>query len=136
MSSQQSICSAVHKEKPQYLHAVIGIVITVVLIFGLQYVLNESMLISLAIFNLIFLLTFLLNGPLWCKILWLLLGNVVGVSFCLIRLSFSLILKTDFYVIDFFLNYVIDFLWVVPIWSLALSSLCMKKNRKKSIEGL
>ena len=136
MSSQLPTCSTAHKEKPEYMHVVIGVLIVIVLMFGLQYFLNESTLISLIVFNLIFLLTFALNGPLWCKIAWLLLGNVVGILLGLIRLSFYLVLKTDFYAIDFFLNHVIDFLWVVPIWSLALSSICMIKNRKKSIEDL
>lgn len=131
-------CSSVpHKENPQYLHVVIGVVITIVLIFVLQYFLNGSALISLVIFNLLFLLlTFPLNGSLWRKIVWLVLGNGVGVLWSLIRLSFSLVLGADFYGIDFFLSHIIDFLWIVPIWSLALSSLGMIKHRKKSVEDL
>jgi len=137
MSPQLYSCSTPYKERPQYLHAVIGVVVVIVLIFGLQHVLNGSALISLIIFNLIFLLfTFPLKGPLWCKIVWLALGNVVGVLFGLIRLSFSLVLKADFIGIDFFLSHIIDFLWVVPIWSLALSSLNMIKHRKKNNEDL
>jgi hypothetical protein len=137
MSSQPRSCSVPNKETPQYLHMIIGGVVILVLICVLQYVLSGSTLISLIFFNLIFLfLTFPLKGSLWCKIVWLVLGNVVGVSFGLIRLSFSLVLKADFYGIDFLLNHVIDFLWIVPIWSLALSSLCMTKNRKKSIGDL
>jgi len=134
MSSQFCNRSVPYKEKPRYLHMVIGVAIVIALTFVLQYVLNGATLISLVIFNLIFLLfTFPLRGPLWCKIVWLVLGNVVGVLFGLIRLSFSLVLKTDFYGIDFFLSYVMDFIWIVPIWSLALSSLGIK-HRKKSIE--
>jgi hypothetical protein len=126
-----------HKENPQYLHVVIGVAITIVLIFVLQYFLNGTVLISLVIFNLLFLLlTFPLNGSLWRKIVWLVLGNGVGVLWSLIRLSFSLVLGADFYGIDFFLSHVIDFLWIVPIWSLALSSLGVIKHRKKSVEDL
>jgi len=137
MSSQLCSGSAPYKETPKYSHMVIGAVTVTVLIFVLQYVLNGSALVSLIIFNLIFLfLTFPLRGPLWCKIVWLVFGNVVGVSWGFIRLSFSLFLETDFYGIDFFLNHVIDFLWIVPIWSLALSSLSMIKKRKESIEDL
>jgi len=135
MSSQPYSCSVPCKETPQYLHVVIGGIVVIFLIFVLQHVLTGSALISLIIFNMIFLLTFPLRGPLWCKIIWLLLGNTVGVLWSLIRLSFSLVLKTDFYGIDFFLNHIIDFLWVVPIWSLALSSLCILKHRKKNIEN-
>jgi len=131
-------CSSVSiKETPRYLHVVIGVVIVLVLIFVLQYFLNGSALISLVIFNLLFLLlTFPLNGSLWRKIVWLALGNGVGVLWSLIRLSFSLVLGADFYGIDFFLSHVIDFLWIVPIWSLALSSLGVIKHRKKSVEDL
>jgi hypothetical protein len=126
-----------HKENPQYLHVVIGVVLAIVLIFVLQYFLNGTVLISLVIFNLLFLLlTFPLNGSLWRKIVWLVLGNGVGVLWSLIRLSFSLVLGADFYGIDFFLSHVIDFLWIVPIWSLALSSLGVIKHRKKSVEDL
>jgi hypothetical protein len=131
-------CSSVsHKENPQYLHVMIGVVIVLVLIFVLQYFLNGSALISLVIFNLLFLLlTFPLNGSLWRKIVWLVLGNGVGILWSLIRLSFSLVLGANFYGIDFFLSHVIDFLWIVPIWSLALSSLGVIKYRKKSVESL
>jgi len=137
MSSQLRSCSGSYKETPQYLHVAIGVVIAIVLIFVLQHILTGSSLISLIIFNLIFLLfTFPLRGPLWYKIVWLVLGNGVGVLFGLIRLSFSSVLGVDFWGIDFFLSHVIDFLWVVPIWSLALSSLGMVKHRKKGIEDL
>jgi len=136
MSSQPRKGSAPYKEAPQYLHIMIGSALVIVIIYVLQYVLSGSALISSIIFNLIFLvLTFPLKGPLWCKIVWLVLGNAVGILWSLIRLSFGSVLKTDFYGIDFFLSHVIDFLWVVPIWSLALSSLCMMKHRKKNIEN-
>jgi len=137
MPSQFCNRSTSYKENPQYLHVVIGVVAVIVLIFVLQHILGGFTLISLIIFNLIFLLlAFPLRGPLWCKIVWLVLGNVIGVLFSIIRLSFSLVLGADFNGIDFFLNHVIDFLWIVPIWSLALSSLGMIKHRKKSIENL
>jgi hypothetical protein len=137
MSSQLSSCSMTYKETPKYPHLIIGAILVIVLVFLLQHVIAESALISLIIFNLIFLLlTFPLNGPLWCKIVWLVLGNAVGILWCLIRLSFNSILGTDFYGIDFFLNHIIDFLWIVPIWSLALSHLSMMKHRKKSMEDL
>jgi len=136
MSSQLCSCSTPGKETPKYLHMIVGIVIAIVLMFMLGYFLNEATLISLIIFNMIFLLfTFPLNGPLWCKVVWLVLGNGVGVLFGLIRLSFSLVLGSDFSGVDFFLSHAIDFLWIVPIWSLALSSLVIVKHREKSIEN-
>ena len=138
MPSQPCSSSSTYKETPQYLHTVIGVVIAIVLIFVLQNVLNDSTLISLMVFNIIFLLfTFPLSGPLWCKIVWLFLGNVVGILFGLLTFTFSLVLETDFYGINFFLSHIIDFLWIVPIWSLALSFLgMMKKHRKKTTENL
>jgi hypothetical protein len=115
---------------------VIGIAIATALTFVLQYFLTGAVLISLVIFNLLFLLlTFPLSGSLWCKIVWLMLGNGVGVLWGLISLSFTLVLEPGPYgIVDFFLSHVIDFLWVVPIWSLALSSLGFTKHRKKSAE--
>jgi len=136
MSLQLSGCSAPHKEDPQYMHVVIGAVIVIVLVFVLQDFLNDATLLSLIVFNMIFLfLTFPLRGPLWCKIVWLMLGNAVGVLFGIIRLSFSFALRNDFQGIDFFLNLIIDFLWIVPIWSLALSFLGMMKHRKNGVEN-
>ena len=135
MSSQLCSCSTPYKETPKYLHIVIGIAIAIVLMFMLRYVLDEATLISLTIFNMIFLpFTFPLSGPLWCKVGWLVLGNGVGVLFGLFRLSFSLVLGADFSGVDLFLSHAIDFLWIVPIWSLALSSLSMAKRRKGSID--
>ena len=137
MSSQLCSCSTSYKETPRYLHVAIGVVLVIVLMFVLQHIFSGLALTSLIIFNVIFLLvTFPLQGPLWCKIGWLVLGNFVGVLWGLIRLSFSLALGADFYGIDFFLSHVIDFLWIVPIWSLALSSLCVMKRRKKHVEDL
>jgi len=63
------------------------------------------------------------------------LGNAVGVMFGIIRLSFSFALRNDFQGIDFFLNLIIDFLWIVPIWSLSLSFLGMMKHRKNGVEN-
>jgi len=139
MSSPPCYCPIPYKETPKYWHAAIGSGIVFILMLVLHHILDEPKLIfSLVIFNLVFLsFTFPLNGPLWCKIVWLLLGNVMGVLFGLIRLSFGLVLKADFYWVDFFLSHLIDFLWIVPIWSLALSFLSMMKKRKnKSIENL
>jgi len=118
------------------MHVAIGAIIVIVLVFILQHFLIGATMLSLIAFNMIFLfLTFPLRGPLWCKIVWLMLGNAVGVMFGIIRLSFSFALRNDFQGIDFFLNLIIDFLWIVPIWSLSLSFLGMMKHRKNGVEN-
>ena len=95
--------------------------------------LEESALVSIMIFNVLsILLTFPLKGPLWCKILWLGFGNLVGSAWNLTRLS--LINATAELVAFKFLHFVIgpalDFLWMVPIWSVGLSVLVSTERRR------
>jgi len=116
----------------------IGLGIVPLFVFLSHCILEESALVSIMIFNLMFLLvTFPLKGPLWCKILWLGLGNLVGLVWNLIRLS--LINATAELVAFRFLHFVIgpaiDFLWMVPIWSVGLSVLVSAGRRKISSEG-
>lgn len=169
-----------HKERPQYFHMMVGVV--VVAFFGclllystrtflpeiivqalllaripssLASTLEGSMLImrlrdetdlcivmawqrsgllSIMIFSSLFvLLTFPLKGPLWCKIVWLGLGNVVGLAWNFVRLLLMVIATYylgagAFKVIDFITGPVIDFIWIVPIWSLGLSLLAYTKR--------
>jgi exosortase/archaeosortase family protein len=99
---------------------------------------QRSGFLSIMIFSLLFvLLTFPLKGPLWCKIAWLGLGNVVGLAWSLIRL-FLLVVAAyylgvgAFKVVDFVTGPAIDFLWIVPVWSLGLSLLAYAERRKRT----
>lgn len=126
-----------HKEKPQYLHVAIGAV-TVILVYSLlQSALDSSALISIIIFNLLsVLLTFPLHGPLWCKILWLGLGNLVGFAWNLIRLSLITAIATTGLLHFMYLTIgpIIDFMWIISIWSLGLSVLAATERRKREEE--
>jgi len=95
---------------------------------------QRSGLLSTMIFSSLFvLLTFPLRGPLWCKIIWLGLGNIVGLAWNLVRLL-SMVIATyylgagAFKVVDFVTGPVIDFIWIVPVWSLGLSLLAYTKR--------
>jgi len=83
--------------------------------------------------SLFVLLTFPLKGPLWCKIVYLALGNVVGLAWNFVR-SLLMVIATyylgsgAFKVVDFFTGPVIDFIWIVPVWSLGLSLLAYTKR--------
>jgi len=95
---------------------------------------QRSGLLSLMIFSSLFvLLTFPLKGPLWCKIVYLALGNVVGLAWNFVR-SLLMVIATyylgsgAFKVVDFFTGPVIDFIWIVPVWSLGLSLLAYTKR--------
>jgi len=95
---------------------------------------QRSGLLSLMIFSSLFvLLTFPLKGPLWCKIVWLGLGNVVGLAWNFVRLL--LMVTATYYlgagalkVVEFVTGPVIDFIWIVPVWSLGLSLLAYTKR--------
>lgn len=96
--------------------------------------LEDSTLVSILIFNLLsVLLTFSLRGPLWCKMLWLGLGSLVGLAWNLIRLSMMpLIMGVDaFQIVYFAIGPAVDFMWIVPVWSLGLSSLASVERRKR-----
>jgi len=102
---------------------------------------QRSGFLSITIFSLLFvLLTFPLKGPLWCKIAWLGLGNLVGLAWNLLRL-FLLVMAAyylgagAFKVVDFVTGPAIDFLWVVPVWSLGLSLLVSAERRKGTKGG-
>lgn len=98
-----------------------------------------SGLLSMVIFSLLFVfLTFPLRGPLWCKILWLSLGNVVGLAWSLLRLSVGVLVAYHFgyeafTVASFFTGPVADFLWIVPVWCLGLSFLISAERKKSQV---
>lgn len=126
------------RERPQLTHVAFGLVAVLFFAFLLHQVLEESALVSIMVFNLLsILLTFPLKGPLWCKILWLGLGNLVGSTWNLIRLS--LINTTADSVMSEFSQFIlgpaIDFLWMVPIWSIGLSMLVLAERRKIEKKG-
>jgi len=92
-------------------------------------------LFSIIIFSLLFvLLSFPLEGSLWLKIAWLEFGTLVGLMWSFIRLSLAVVVAYHFGVgalalAEFITSPFVDFLWVIPVWSLGLSALVSAKER-------
>lgn len=93
-------------------------------------------LFSIILFCFLFVfLAFPLHGSLWLKIVWLPIGSFVGLLWSLVRLSISILLAYHFgdslsVLSGFVANPFMDFLWVIPIWSLGLSTLISARGDK------
>ena len=127
-----------YKERPQFLHLAIGFIIVVFLYLLLYPTLDETALISIMIFNLLFvLLTFPLRGLVWCKILWLGMGDIIGLMWNLIR-AFLITLTVEtrgaLNVVTFVIGPTVDFLWMVPVWAIGLSALAEAQRQKRKRE--
>jgi len=96
---------------------------------------QRSGLFSIIIFWLLFVfLVFPLEGKLRLKIAWLEFGGVVGLAWSFIRLSTAALLAyyfgaDAFALAEFVTSPVVDFLWVIPVWSLGLSALVSTKRK-------
>ena len=91
------------------------------------------------VFNLLFvLLTFPLRGPVWCKILWLGMGNIIGLVWNFFR-GFLIALAVEAggaqNVVTLVIGPAVDFLWMVPVWALGLSALAEAQRQKTKQEG-
>lgn len=124
-----------------YRHVSIGIVTMAIILpiyLSLYRILNESALISITVFNFLFIfLLFPLKGPLFRKICLLVAGNIVGLVWHFINASFgaasAFYLGADaFKIITVVIGPVIDLVWIVSVWSLSLSMLA---SAKRSNEG-
>lgn len=100
---------------------------------------QRSGLLSIMIFGLLFVfLTFSLKGALWRKVTWLLFGGFVGLAWNFIRWSLLLLATyhlgaSAFNILNFLTGPVMDFLWIVPLWSIGLSVLFSVEKRSKQI---
>ncbi len=124
--------------KPNILHMAVGSSLAAVIIlahFQLVPLLSLSALIAIVLFNLLFVfLLFPLEGSLLRKVGLLSAGNVVGALWYLIRSAFQeasvLYLSIDaFKIIATVVSPIIDFIWIVSLWSLSLSVLASAKKR-------
>jgi len=110
--------------------------IMLLIYFSLRCILNESALISIALFNFLFaFLLFPLEGPLFRKVCLLIAGNIVGLVWYLLRSSFEaasvFYLGADaFRIIAVVIGPVVDLIWIVSVWSLGLSVLASAERRK------
>ena len=93
-------------------------------------------LFSIILFCFLFVfLAFPLQGSLWLKIVWLPIGSFVGLLWSLVRFSISILLTYHSGDVlsalsGFVANPFMDFLWVIPIWSLGLSSLISARRAR------
>jgi len=108
--------------------------------FQLVQILDISALVAIIFFNLLFVfLLFPLEGTLLRKIVLLFAGNIVGLLWYLIQLSLKeasmFFLSTDaFKIIIQVAKPLIDFVWIVSIWSLSLSVLASAKRKTEGLE--
>lgn len=122
------------RERPKYLHMATGGVVAFSVYPLLHGALEGSTLVSIMVFSLLsVLLTFPLRGPLWCKMLWLGLGDLVGLAWNLIRLSLMsfTVGAGVFQIVHFAIGPAVNFMWIVPVWSLGLSALASVERRKR-----
>ena len=131
------------KVRPNFVHMAIGSGFAAVIIlshFQLVQILDISALVAISFFNLLFVfLLFPLEGTLLRKIVLLFAGNIVGLLWYLIQLSLKeasmFFLSTDaFKIITIVTKPLIDFVWIVSIWSLSLSVLASAKRKTEGLE--
>jgi len=102
---------------------------------------QRSGLLSIMVFGLLFVsLAFPLEGPVWLKIAWLELGCSVGLMWSFIRLLTMALVAYHFgahafALTDFVASLVVDFLWVIPVWSLGLSAVVSMKQKNTYKKG-
>jgi len=130
--------------KPNLVHLAVGSVfVTVIILVHVQLIrkLDLSALTAISFFNLLFLfLLFPLEGPLLRKVVLLIAGNQVGALWYIIQLSFeetfSFLNVDTFKIIILVAKPIIDFVWIVSIWSLSLSLLAPYKRKTERLEKI
>ena len=125
------------KARPNYLHMFVGIVTSTMLFFvyvSLHLVLNEQALISIALFNFLFVFLLLpLEGPLFRKVPFLVAGNLIGFAWHYMKSALEpssiFYLGADtFKIITVIIGPIIDLVWIVSVWSLSLSVLASARK--------
>jgi hypothetical protein len=125
------------KVTPNYKHMSMGVgtmAIILLIYLSLHQILVERALVSITIFNFLFVfLLFPLEGPLFRKLYLLVAGNIVGLVWYFIMSSFGaasvFYLGTDTSEIIIAVIWpIIDLIWIVSVWSLSLSMLASAKK--------
>lgn len=128
------------RERPNYLHMSVGVGVAILMVLAyslLRYTPNEPALVSIAIFNFLFIfLVFPLEGPLLRKVFLLVSGNLVGLAWYLIQSSFvaasaPYLEAGVFKVVYVIFCPIIDSVWIVSVWSLSLSVLASARRRNE-----
>jgi len=112
--------------------------VVVLLVYSfLRCTLSEPALVSITIFNFLFVfLIFPLKGSLLRKVFLLVSGNIVGLAWYLIQSSFQLASAYHlggevFKVVYVVIEPIIDLIWIVSVWSLSLSVLASAQRRNE-----
>jgi hypothetical protein len=128
--------------RPNFFHMAVGsVLVTAIIFLHFQLIPKFDLpaLAAIGFFNLLFVfLLFPLEGPLLRKTVLLIGGNTVGVLWYLIQLSFEesfLVLNTDtFKIITLVAKPLIDFVWIVAVWSVSLSVLTSYRIKMERLE--
>ncbi len=129
------------KMRPNFFHMAVGsVLVTAIIVLHVQLIrkLDLPALVAIIFFNLLFVfLLFPLEGPLLRKIVLLIAGNNVGALWYIIQLSFEdafFFLNTDLFKIIFLVaKPLIDFVWIVTVWSLSLSVLASYRGKMERL---
>lgn len=130
------------KLRPNFIHMAVGagLVITVI-VFQFHIMLNFDLpaMFAIIFFNLLFLfLIFPLQGTLRRKVILLIAGNQVGFLWYAIQLLFEdavLFLNADTFRIIFLVTKpLLDFVWIVAVWSISLSMMAQHKTKMERLE--
>jgi len=129
------------KMRPNFFHMAVGsVLVTAIIVLHVQLIrkLDLPALVAIIFFNLLFVfLLFPLKGPLLRKIVLLIAGNNVGALWYIIQLSFEdafFFLNTDLFKIIFLVaKPLIDFVWIVTVWSLSLSVLASYRGKMERL---
>ncbi len=128
--------------RPNLFHIAVGSVLVMAIIFLQSQLIRQLDLPALAaigFFNILFLfLLFPLEGPLIHKTVLLFGGNTVGILWYFIQFSFEdafLALNSNtFKMIILVAKPLIDFVWIVAVWSLSLSALASYRIKMERLE--
>jgi hypothetical protein len=130
------------KIRPNFLHMVIGSFFAAAILlihFHLFHILDISALVAVSFFNLLFVfLLFPLEGTLLRKIVLLFAGNSVGVLWYILQFCFEDVFfflnSNAFRMIFLVAKPLVDFVWIVSVWSLSLSVLASYKRKTERLE--
>jgi hypothetical protein len=126
--------------RPNYVHMGVATVLVLALFCVHNWFLNfdDATVASIVFFNLLFLLlVFPLEGTFFRKMVLLIGGNHVGVLWYLVQLSFAetfLFLSTGTKLISLVAKPLIDFVWIVVVWSFSLSVLVSSKTKSEKLK--
>ena len=130
------------KLRPNFVHMAVGagLVITIIVLqFHLMLSFDLSAMFSIIFFNLLFLfLIFPLQGTLRRKVILLIAGNQVGFLWYAIQLLFEdavmFLNANTFRIIFLVAKPLLDFVWIVAVWSISLSMMASYKTKMEMLE--